>query len=122
MSTLSKSLLLFSLNWLDAQLTILWVRLNVAGEANGLMAGLLKLGEERFLAVKLCVGAFAAFVLYRYAHLSLGRRGMRLVLAVYIGVMFVHLVTGFSALGWQAPGTVLAYLAGLPQAILAFFS
>jgi len=121
-STLSKSLLLFSLNWLDAQLTILWVRLNVASEANGLMAGLLKLGEGPFLAVKLGVGAFAAFVLYRYANLSLGRRGMRLVLAVYIWVMFVHVVTGFSALGWRAPRTVFAYLASLPQAILAFFS
>ena len=121
MDTLTKSLLLFSLNWLDAQLTILWVRLNVATEGNGLMAALLNLGEGQFLAVKLCVGAFAALVLYRCAHLKLARRGMRVVLAVYGSLMLVHLVTGFSALGWQTPGTVFAYFAGLPHAILAFF-
>ena len=32
MSVFSKSLLLFLLNWLDAQLTILWVRGGVATE------------------------------------------------------------------------------------------
>ena len=30
MSALVKSMLLFSLNWLDAQLTIIWVRSNLA--------------------------------------------------------------------------------------------
>ena len=86
------------------------------------MAALLNLGEGQFLAVKLCIGGFAAFVLYRCAHLKLARRGMRVVLVVYGGLMFVHLFTGFAALGWQAPETVFAFFAGLPHAILAFFS
>ena len=32
MGALSKALLLFAMNWLDAQLTILWLRLNIATE------------------------------------------------------------------------------------------
>ena len=110
------------MNWLDAQLTILWIRLNVATEANSLMAALLNMGEAQFLAVKLGVGAFAAFVLYRCARFPIAQRGMRVVLVVYGGLMFVHLVTGFSALGWQAPQTVFAYFADMPHAILALFS
>jgi hypothetical protein len=38
MGPLSKSILLFTLNWLDAQLTLVWVRTNLATEGNGLMA------------------------------------------------------------------------------------
>jgi hypothetical protein len=119
---LSKSLLLFAMNWLDGQLTILWVRLNVANEGNGIMARLLNHGEAPFLSVKLAVGAFAAYVLYRCAHLPIARRGMMLVLVMYLALMFVHVATGFSALGWQAPETVLAYFGSLPRAFLAFCS
>jgi hypothetical protein len=121
-NTLLKSFLLFSLNLLDAQLTILWVRLNVASEGNGLMASLLNLGETQFLLVKLVVGAFAAYILYRAAHLPLAQRGMRLVLAIYLGLMFVHAATGFFVLGWDAPATVFAYFVGLPHAFLASLS
>ncbi len=121
MGTLYKSLLLFAMNWLDANLTILWVRLNVATEGNGLMATVLSMGEAPFLAVKLAVGAFAAYVLYRCAHLALARRGMKLVLGLYLALMTVHVATGFVALGWHAPITVLAYFASLPDTFLAFF-
>ena len=122
MHTLYKSLLLFAMNWLDAQLTILWVRLNVASEGNAIMASLLNVGEAPFLAVKLVMGAFAAYVLYRCAHLPLARRGMKLVLALYLLLMMVHVATGFTALGWQAPETVASYFGGLPHAFLALFS
>ena len=122
MSPLHKSLLLFALNWFDAQLTILWVRLNIATEGNGVMARLLNLGEAPFLFAKLAVGAFAAYVLYRCAHLAMARRGMRFVLGIYLALMGVHAVTGFSALGWRAPETVLTYFVRLPQAVLALFT
>lgn len=121
MGNLSKSFLLFAMNWLDAQLTILWVRLHIATEGNGIMASVLNTGEAPFLIVKLLIGAFAAYVLYRAAHLPLARRGMRLVLAVYAGLMFVHIITGFTALGWQAPMTVVAYFADLPNFFLTIF-
>jgi uncharacterized membrane protein YoaK (UPF0700 family) len=120
--SLSKSLLLFTMNWLDAQLTILWVRLNVADEGNTIMARLLNLGEGPFLAVKLMVGAFAAYVLYRSAHLPIARRGMRIVLTIYLVLMLIHATTGFLALGWNAPEIVLAYFGGLPRALVGLLS
>lgn len=122
MSALSKSILLFILNWLDAQLTIIWVRANLATEGNGLMARLLELGNAPFLGAKLAIGAFAAYVLYRCAHRPMARRGMTLVLGIYFALMFVHAATGMSALGWHGPEAALAYLNGLPKAVLAFFS
>ena len=122
MDTLYKSLLLFAMNWLDAQLTILWVRLNVASEGNVIMAHVLNFGEAPFLAVKLAIGAFAAYVLYRCAHMPLARRGMKLVLGLYVLLMMVHVATGFTALGWQAPETVATYFGSLPHAFLALFS
>lgn len=121
MHTLYKSLLLFALNWLDAQLTILWVRLDVASEGNAIMAHFLSAGEAPFLAVKLGIGAFAAYVLYQCAHMPLARRGMKLVLVLYVLLMMVHVVTGFTALGWQAPKTVATYFGGLPHAFLELF-
>lgn len=120
MVTLSKSLLLFMLNWLDAQLTLFWVRQQIASEGNHLMARLLEMGDLHFLSVKLAIGAFAAFLLYKCSHMPLARRGMHVVLAIYILLMFVHAATGYTALGWDAPATVFAYFAGLPKALLTF--
>jgi Domain of unknown function (DUF5658) len=119
---LSKSLLLFVMNWLDAQLTILWVRLNIATEANGLMARLLNHSETSFLLVKLSVGAFAACVLYRCAHLPIAKRGMRLVLCIYIAVMLVHAAIGCYALGWETPAVVFGHFGSLPNALMSLFS
>lgn len=119
MSSLSKSLLLFMLNCFDANLTLLWVRTGVATEGNALMARLLEMGDAPFLGIKLLVGAFAGYVLYRCSHLLLARRGMKLVLGIYGALMFVHVATAFSALGWQMPETALAYLFYLPNAFLA---
>ncbi|HEY6188152.1 MAG TPA: DUF5658 family protein [Pyrinomonadaceae bacterium] len=122
MSALAKSLLLFSLNWLDAQLTIIWVRANLATEGNGLMARLLEMGDAQFLCAKLAIGGFAAYVLYRYANRPLAQRGMKLALAIYCALMFVHAATGMSALGWHAPERVLAYLDSLPHAVLTLLT
>ena len=122
MGALSKAILLFSLNWLDAQLTILWVRLNVATEGNGFMAHLLNRSEGSFLSVKLTIGALAAYTLYRCSEIPIARRGMKLVLGIYLLLMFVHVATGFSALGWHAPVTVITYFAGLPRTLFAIFA
>ena len=61
MGALAKSLLLFVLNWLDAQLTLFWVHSNIASEGNGLMGQLLRVGDAPFMLVKLAVGAFAGY-------------------------------------------------------------
>ena len=122
MGALSKAILLFAMNWLDAQLTILWVRLNIATEGNGFMARLLNHSEGSFLSVKLAIGALAAYTLYRCYEIPLARRGLKLVLGIYMVLMFVHVATGFSALGWHAPETVLTYFVGLPKTLLASFA
>jgi len=119
---LYKSLLLFTMNWLDAQLTLVWIRLNVATEGNDLMARLLSHGEGPFLGVKLFVGAFAAYVLYRCSHIPLARRGMTFVLALYAGLMLIHTATGCLALGWQGPIIVLGYFGAATKTFLGLFS
>lgn len=110
------------MNWLDAQLTILWLRLDIATEGNALMAELLNHGETSFLSVKLLIGALSAYTLYRFAEIPIARRGMKVVLGIYLALMVVHAVTGFSALGWHAPATVLTYFVSLPEAFIASVS
>jgi hypothetical protein len=121
MGALAKSLLLFALNWLDAQLTLLWIHSNIASEGNGLMNQLLKLGDAPFMLVKIAIGAFAAYMLYRASHLALARHGMRLVLTVYGLLMMAHLATGMFALGWTAPLAVVTYISNAPYTVLTLF-
>ena len=122
MSALAKSFLLFALNWIDAQLTLFWIHTNVATEGNGLMSQLLKVGDAPFLLVKLAIGAFAAYILYRCSHLPLARRGMQIVLAIYFALMLVHAATGMSALGWSAPLALVTYVSNVPSAVIMLFS
>lgn len=91
--------LLFTLNFLDAVLTLFWVRNGFATEGNGLMAYLLDIGDLPFLIVKIIVGAIAAFVLWRWGNLRLAKYGLALALTLYIGLMGVHFITGLSAFG-----------------------
>ena len=121
MTVFSKSLLLFLLNWLDAQLTILWVRGGVATEGNGLMAYLLERGNAPFLSTKLLVGALVAYTLYRFSHVPVARRGLQLTLGLYLTLMLVHAATGASALGWQPPEAVAAVF-HLPSKLFALVS
>ena len=122
MSALVKSLLLFALNWLDAQLTLFWVHANIATEGNGLMNQLLRMGDGPFMLVKIVIGAFAAYMLYRASHLPLARHGMRLVLAVYALLMVAHLATGMSAIGWTAPVAFVTYVSNAPYSLLALLT
>lgn len=122
MGALAKSIALFLLNWLDAQLTLVWVHSNIATEGNGLMAQLLRAGDAPFLLSKLAIGGFAAYVLYRCAHLTVAQRGMRLVLAVYSALMCVHLATGLSALGYSKPLAMVTFVSSLPHTVVSLFS
>ena len=121
MGKLSKSCLLFTLNWLDAQLTLLWIKLGVATEGNSLMARILEHGDLTFLAAKIAIGAFAAYILYRCAHLPLAKRGLNVVLGIYVILMLVHVATGCVAMGWETPVVLLGYVESLPHALLSLF-
>lgn len=86
------------------------------------MAQLLKVGDGPFMLTKLAIGAFAAMMLYRCSHLTIARRGMQVVLTVYCALMFAHLATGLSAMGWSQPVAMITLVGSLPNAVLAFFS
>ncbi len=122
MGALAKSITLFLLNWLDAQLTLIWVRSDIATEANNLMAQLLNIGDAPFLLTKLAIGAFSAYVLYRCSHLTIARRGMKLALTVYGALMLVHAITGLSAMGWAEPLAMVTLVSELPFTVLSIFS
>lgn len=115
-------MLLFGLNWLDAQLTLIWVRAGLATEGNWLMAQLLDSSELLFLAVKILVGLLAATIFYKWAHLKVAQRGVTIALTVYGGVMLIHLVTGTTALGWTDPEHLLAVVLNMPVTLLSFMS
>lgn len=99
MQFLIQALLLFSLNFLDAVLTLYWVRNGFASEGNQLMAGLLDIGDFPFLAVKISIGAVAAIVLWRWRNLRMAKYGLTLSLCIYLLLMGIHVFTGLSALG-----------------------
>ena len=106
MQLFAPTLLLFALNLLDALLTIVWVRSGVATEGNQMMAALLDIGNGPFLGVKVIIGLIAAFVLYRWGSRPLARYGLAIALAVYIGLMGVHLFTGLAAFGVVSNTTI----------------
>lgn len=118
MQLLTQAFLLFTLNFLDAVLTIYWVRNGFATEGNQLMAGLLDIGNVPFLAVKLAVGAIAAVVFLRWRHLRLAKIGLGVSLSVYVVLMGVHLFTGLSAFGYISDALVF-HVAGWAQSMLA---
>lgn len=99
MQLFRETFLLFSLNLLDALLTIIWVRSGVASEGNQIMARLLERGDFAFLGTKIAIGTIAAVVLLRWGNMKLARYGVSIAIAVYISLMGVHLITGLSALG-----------------------
>jgi len=118
MQLIAPTVLLFALNVLDAVLTIVWVRSGVATESNQLMASLLDVGNMPFLIVKIAIGAVAAIVLSRWGSKRLARYGLAVALAVYIGLMGIHLFTGLSAFGYVS-NTFLQDLGNLTGQIFA---
>ena len=94
MSLATPAFLLFALNLLDALLTI--------------------------LAVKIAMGTIAAFVLVRWGGRPLARYGMAIALAIYIGLMGVHLFTGLAAFGYVSADQIKNFT-DIPGQLFAFF-
>ena len=120
MHLFQRTFLLFTLNILDALLTIVWVRAGVAAEGNQLMAKLLEMGDLTFLGAKIAIGAVAAIVLLRWGNLPLAKYGLTFALAVYISLMGIHLFTGLSAFGYVS-STAANDIANWPQALFSLF-
>ncbi|MCD9188341.1 MAG: DUF5658 family protein [Pyrinomonadaceae bacterium] len=115
-----QTFLLFSLNLIDALLTIYWVRNGFATEGNHLMATLLDIGDLPFLAVKVAIGAVAVTVLWRWRTLRMAKYGLSVALGIYIGLMGIHLFTGLSAVGLISENMVNEFTA-LSHQYVAFF-
>lgn len=101
-----ETFLLFSLNLLDALLTIMWVRNGVATEGNNLMARLLDSGDITFLSAKIAIGTITAFVLLRFGNRTLAKFGLTVALTIYLSLMGIHVVTGLSAFGLVSQSTI----------------
>jgi hypothetical protein len=117
MQLLAPTFLLFALNLLDALLTIVWVRNGVATEGNQLMASLMDIGDGTFLTAKVAIGAVTAIVLFRWGNRPLARYGLAIALAVYIGLMVIHLFTGLSAVGYVS-NTEVDKIVSIPGQII----
>ena len=106
MNLFRETFLLFSLNLLDAMLTVIWVRYGIATEGNHLMARLLDTSDLHFLFAKIAIGTITALVLLQWGHRRLARHGLTFALAVYISLLGVHVITGLSAFGYVSAATV----------------
>lgn len=106
MRLLRRTTLLFGLNLLDALLTLVWVRNGVASEANHLMAKLLEIGDLWFLGAKVAIGAITVGVLLKWSNSKVAEYGVAVALAVYLGLMGVHIFTGLAAFGLISASTV----------------
>ncbi|MBK9767541.1 MAG: hypothetical protein IPP63_11260 [Chloracidobacterium sp.] len=84
------------------------------------MASLLDIGNGPFLAVKIAMGTIAAFVLVRWGGRPLARYGMAIALAIYIGLMGVHLFTGLAAFGYVSADQIKNFT-DIPGQLFAFF-
>lgn len=118
MQLMAPTVLLFALNLLDAILTIIWVRSGIATEGNQLMASLLEIGNGPFLGVKIAIGLVATVVLLRSRNQALARFGLAVALAVYLGLMVIHLFTGLAAAG-VVSNTQIHELANWPTQFFA---
>lgn len=118
MQLFAPTFLLFAMNLLDALLTIVWVRSGVATEGNQLMATLLDIGNGPFLGVKVLIGAIAAAVLFKWGNRPLAKYGLAISLAVYLGLMGIHLFTGLAAFGLVS-NMAIHDIAGLPELFFA---
>jgi hypothetical protein len=90
-------LLLVAVNFTDAVLTLAWVDMGVATEANPFMNALLQIGSGSFLAVKFTLVNLGAYLLWQFRSRRLARWGVALSLTVYGAVIYAHLRTAWSA-------------------------
>lgn len=95
-----ETFLLFTLNLLDALLTLVWVRTGTASEANAIMASLLEIGDYPFILAKLAIGALTAVVILKWGYVSIAKPLVSVALTVYIGLMGIHVLTGLAAFGY----------------------
>jgi hypothetical protein len=77
-------------NFTDAVLTLTWVEMGIAAEANPLMDALLQIGSELFLGVKFTLVNLGAYLLWQFRSLRVSRIGLAAALSAYGFVLYAH--------------------------------
>jgi hypothetical protein len=121
MSLYLQAVLLFTLNLIDAFLTVFWVRNGYAPEGNLLMATLLDLGDIPFLAVKVAIGVVAAYSFWNWSQFKLARYGLSAALVAYGAVMGIHILTGLTVVG-VISSSLIQNVTAWSKAVLMLFS
>jgi hypothetical protein len=78
------------LNLVDAGLTLTWIRMGIAEEANVLMRILIDQDPLLFLAIKVFVVTACLMVLWRNRHHTLAAAGIMVAFVCYGTVTFFH--------------------------------
>lgn len=78
------------LNIIDAWLTLAWIKIGIAFEANPLMAYALSIGDAWFIGTKIFAVAIACGALCMLRDYQLAKRLSIYVCIVYIMIMIVH--------------------------------
>lgn len=84
---------IFTLNILDAILTIAWIKLGIASEANPLMAKVLSFGFLPFFFIKVLLVAFALGILWKLRDHALSNL-TSLIAAVFMTAVIVYHFAG----------------------------
>lgn len=82
--------LLFTLNMMDALLTIIWVRFGLAHEANPLMAVLVTDHAELFVLAKVSLVLAGSFIVWRFRRQPLAQRLLVVCILAYVFVVLLH--------------------------------
>ena len=83
---------IFVTNLIDAALTVTWVNMGIAVEANPLMRFVLNLGPWWFIGCKISVILLACFILWNLRHLLAAKIVAFLAALLYIGIVGIHVV------------------------------
>ena len=100
MDTKMKKMLtgLFILNLLDAILTLVWIQVGFATEANPIMDGLMRIHPSLFLLAKVALVSACLGVLWAGRHKALARACTVFGFTVYSMVIVYHVVGGVASL------------------------
>ena len=90
------------LNLFDAVLTLLWVQLGVATEANVLLEGVLSRSAVLFMVVKMALVSLGVGLLWRQRARPLAIFGIALVFCAYATLAVHHVRVAVAAVGYVA--------------------
>ena len=88
---------LFIANIIDAALSLQWIKMNVAEEANPLMAYLIDLAPRLFLIVKISLITLSCIILWRFSNHTGAKIFALLAAILYAAILGIHLVGAFDA-------------------------